>query len=204
MNPPPDRDALNAATDLEREREALAIWQADRRARLAENLLAHRPDEFATPGDLNPDLAGWSEDLAAGRGRNLIITGPVGTGETWALWHAAEHAVRAGYEGGIIITAATRLRRVVAPATADPAEFDRYRLAGLLAVDDLGAVRLSEWDMDHLAELADARWADHRPTVITSNVSALRDLLGPRISSRLQHNALVLELDGPDRRRQQP
>lgn len=205
MNPTPDdREPLNAAADIDLEGEALDIWQADRRARLAQNLLAHRPGEFDRPGELDPELAGWAEDLAAGRGRNLIITGPVGTGKTWAVWHAAEHAVRAGYEGGVIITAAGRLRRVVAPATADPAEFGRYTNAGLLAVDDLGAVRLSEWDMDHLAELADARWADHRPTVITSNVSALRDLLGPRISSRLQHNALILELDGPDRRRQQP
>jgi DNA replication protein DnaC len=203
MTPTPDdREPLDAASDIER--EGTEIWQADHRARLAENLLRRRPAEFARPGDLDPQLAGWAEDLAAGRGRNLIVTGPVGTGKTWAVWHAAEHAVRRGYEGSVTITAAARLRRIVAPATADPREFDGYSLAGLLAVDDLGAVRLSEWDMDHLAELADARWADHRPTVITSNVSALRDLLGPRISSRLQHNALVVELDGPDRRRQQP
>lgn len=182
--------------------EAVAAWQAQRRERLLGNLLAHRPAEFARPGALDPRLAAWAADLAAGRPRNLIITGPVGTGKTWAVWHAAERAVRSGYEGRIVIATAARLRRVVAPATADPAEFARWTEAGLFAIDDLAAVRLSEWDMDHLAELADARWADGRPVLVTSNVSDLRKLLGPRISSRLAHNALFVETDGPDRRRQ--
>jgi DNA replication protein DnaC len=201
MNPDLDREAVAATLDVER--EALETWHAERRGRLAANLLGGRPAEFARTGELDPRLAAWAENLAAGRAQNLIVTGPVGTGKTWAVWHAAEHAVRRGFEGSVAITAAGRLRRIVAPATAEPREFAGYCLAGLLAIDDLGAVRLSEWDMDHLGELADARWADHRPTVITSNVSALRELLGPRISSRIAHNALVVEMDGPDRRRQQ-
>lgn len=184
------------------EREALETWLAERRERLAANLLASRPAEFERPGTLDPRLAAWAAGLAEGRKRNLIITGPVGIGKTWALWHTAEHAVRCGYEGQVVITSAARFRRVVAPATADPGEFTRYVNAGLLAIDDIGAARLSEWDLDHLGELVDARWADHRPVAITSNVSALKDLLGPRIASRIQHNVVLVEMDGPDRRRQ--
>jgi DNA replication protein DnaC len=187
----------------EAEREAFDSWQAERRERLAANLLAHRPAEFAAPGPLDERIAAWAADLAAGRKRNLVVTGPTGTGKTWSLWHAAEQAVRRGYESRVTVTTAGQFRRVIAPATADPAEFTRYRNAGLLAVDDIGSVRLSEWDMDHLGELVDARWSERRPVLLTSNVSDLRKLLGPRISSRLQHNALVVELDGPDRRRQQ-
>lgn len=184
------------------DQEALDTWRAERRERLAANFLAARPAEFGCPGTLDLRLTAWAGALAAGEHRNLILTGPVGTGKTWALWHAAEHAVRCGYEGQVAITTAARFRRIVAPATAEPAEFTRYVGAGLLAIDDLGAVRLSEWDMDHLAELTDTRWADHRPMAVTSNVTALRELLGPRISSRLAHNALVVEMTGPDRRRQ--
>jgi DNA replication protein DnaC len=125
----------------------------------------------------------------------------VGTGKTWAVWKAAEVAVRAGYEGRVVITTAAKLRRSVAPATADPATFARCCEAGLLAIDDLGAFGLSEWDLDHLAELADARWGAQAPTVVTSNTTDLRGLLGPRISSRLADGALVVEMDGPDRRR---
>jgi DNA replication protein DnaC len=181
--------------------EAAAIWLAERRERLVANLLKNRPAVFAGPGDLDPDVMTWARMLAAGKCRNLIVTGPVGTGKTWAVWKATEVAVRSGYEGRVVVTTAAKLRRAVAPATADPAAFARCCEAGLLAVDDLGAFGLSEWDLDHLAELADARWGAQSPTVITSNTTDLRGLLGPRISSRLADGALVVEMDGPDRRR---
>ena len=182
--------------------EAAAIWHAERRQRLAENLLKNRPDAYAAPGEVDPRLKAWARMLAGGMGQNLILTGPVGTGKTWAIWHAAEEAVRSGYEGRVIVTTAAALRRSVAPATADPAAFTRCCEAGLLAIDDLGAFRLSEWDLDHLGELAEARWSAQLPTIVTSNKTDLADLLGPRISSRLQHNALKVPLNAPDRRRQ--
>lgn len=189
-------------TPDEIEQEAAAIWQAERRERLAANLLANRPGEFAAPGELDPEIRDWARQLAAGEKRNLILTGPVGSGKTWAVWKAAEEAVRSGYDRLVIITGAAKLRRIIAPATADPAEFERYTAAGLLAIDDLGSFGVSEWDLDHLAELIDARWSWQMPTVITSNTTDLRTLLGPRISSRLAHHALVVEMDGADRRRQ--
>lgn len=182
--------------------EASDIWHAERRQRLAVNLLRQRPPEFDRPGALHPDLTGWAAALAEGRTRNVIITGPVGVGKTWAVWHAAEYAVRAGYDGSVIITSAGRLRRITAPATADPAEFTRYCECGLLALDDVGSIRVSDWDLDNLAELSDIRWANQRTTIVTSNKTDLAGLLGPRISSRLSHNALVVEMDGPDLRRQ--
>ena len=182
--------------------EAAAIWEAEHRQRLVDNLLARRPAEMAAPGDLDPDIIDWAGQLASGCKRNLILAGPVGTGKTWAIWKAAELAVRLGYGGLVIITTAARLRRTIAPATADPLEFERYLAAGLLAIDDLGTARLSEWDMDHLGELVDARWSAQLPTVVTSNKTDLASLLGPRISSRLGHNAVIVPLNGTDRRRQ--
>jgi DNA replication protein DnaC len=189
-------------TPDEIEAEAAAIWLAERRERLVANLLAGRPAEMAAPGELNPRIAEWARQLAAGSRQNLVLAGPVGTGKTWAVWKAAELAVRGGFEGLTVITTAGRLRRVLAPATAEPHEFERYLAAGLLAIDDLATVRLSEWDMDHLGELVDARWSAQLPTVVTSNKTDLASLLGPRISSRLGHNALIVPMDGPDRRRQ--
>lgn len=183
-------------------REAGEIWMRERRERLVENLLKDRPAAFDRPGNLSRSMAGWAQALAVGRGQNLIITGPVGVGKTWAVWKAAEQAVRGGYEGRVVVTSAAKLRRAVAPSSADPAMFTRCCEAGLLAIDDLGAFGLSEWDLDHLAELTDARWGAQVPTVITSNTTDLQGLLGPRISSRLADNALVVELNGADRRRQ--
>jgi DNA replication protein DnaC len=183
--------------------EAAAIWLAEHRQRLVDNLLTGRPAEMAAAGELDPDIAAWSKHLAAGGSKqNLILTGTVGAGKTWAAWKAAETAVRAGYEALVVITTAARFRRVIAPSTAEPREFVRYCAAGLLVLDDVAALRLSEWDLDHLAELTDIRWSEQRPTVVTSNKTNLGNLLGPRISSRLQHNALRVPLDSPDRRRQ--
>jgi DNA replication protein DnaC len=190
-------------TPEEIEGEAAAIWLAERRQRLVDNLLASRPAEMAASGELDPDIADWAKRLAAtGAKQNLILTGEVGAGKTWTAWKAAETAVRAGYESLIVITTAARFRRVIAPSTAEPREFVRYCEAGLLVLDDVAALRLSEWDLDHLAEMTDIRWSEQRPTVVTSNKSNLRDLLGPRISSRLQHDCLRVALDNPDRRRQ--
>jgi DNA replication protein DnaC len=182
--------------------DATALWLAERREQLTVNLLAQRPPAFDVPGDLDAQLTAWARALAAGESRNLILTGAVGTGKTWSAWHAAEVAVRAGYEGLVVVCPAATFRRIVAPSTADPQAFERLLAAGLLVLDDLGSVRLSEWDGDHLAEVADARWSAQLPTMVTSNVTDIRGLLGPRISSRLADRALIVELDGPDRRRQ--
>lgn len=177
-------------------------WRAERRERLIANLLAARPAAFAQPGELVPAVAAWADGLAAGDSRNLVITGPVGQGKTWTIWHAAERAVRAGYEGQVRVITAAGFRRIVAPSTADVAEFERLAAAGLLVVDDLGAARLSDWDLDHLGELIDIRWSQQLPVAVTSNKPKLRELVGPRIASRLADRAVIAELDGPDRRRQ--
>lgn len=182
--------------------EAGRIWLAERRERLVANLLRNRPALMAAEGDLDPRLTEWALRLAGGWKQNLVLTGPVGSGKTWALWKAAETAVRTGYEGLVVIVTAGQFRRVIAPATADQAELARYFAAGLLMIDDLGTFRLSEWDLDNLGELIDARWSHHLPTAVTSNKNDLGALLGPRIASRLQHGALIVPIDGTDRRRQ--
>ena len=85
-------------TPSQADREAAALWDAERRTRIVDRLLAARPAEFAAPGVLDPRLGRWAALLAAGSGRNLVFTGVTGTGKTWAVWKAAETAVRAGYE----------------------------------------------------------------------------------------------------------
>ena len=179
-----------------------AIWLAERRERLVANLLRNRPAEMAAEGELDPRLTEWALRLAGGWKQNLVLTGPVGSGKTWAIWKAAETAVRTGYEGLVVIVTAGQFRRVIAPATADRNEMARWFAAGLLVIDDLGTFRLSEWDLDNLGEVIDARWAHMLPTAVTSNKNELGALLGPRIASRLQHGALIVPLDGSDRRRQ--
>jgi DNA replication protein DnaC len=182
--------------------DSAEVWLAERRERLLENLLSARPPAFAADGSLDSRLETWADQLAAGDGRNLILTGPVGVGKTWSVWHAAEHAVRHGYAGLVTVCPAAKFRRIIAPSTAEPEEFARLEAAGLLALDDIGSARLSEWDLDNLGELIDSRSSALLPTAVTSNKTDLRALVGPRISSRLAHRAVMVTLTGPDRRRQ--
>lgn len=81
----------------------------------------------------------------------------------------------------------------------------------VLVVDDLGAERPTEWALEELSNLVDARHGRGLPAIITSNY-ALPDLgrrfgrddpvVGLRIVSRLSQNARVVEVKAPqDRRR---
>lgn len=187
----------------DRRREDYESWVESRRRGLVERLLEARPPVYSTPGDLDSRLAKWADDLAdpLSPGKGLILTGPVGVGKTWALWHAAERAVRAGFAGGICFVQAGSFRRAVAPATTDPAVFGKWKGIGLLILDDLGSPRLSEWDLDNLHELTHARWEYQLPTAVASNFHDLRSLLGERVASRLAAGAVKVKLAGEDRRR---
>lgn len=96
--------------------------------------------------------------------------------------------VRDGYDGG------------------DRRALERYWSIRLLALDDVGAERPTDWAVETLTTLLDARTAEGLPTVVTSNYSLgrLRDLwggvAGARVASRLAGACERIEVDGPDRR----
>ena len=174
-------------------------WQEQVRDRL-QRLHAKRPPVFAADGTLHPDIATWADKHAAGNPGGLILVGNIGVGKTWSLWKIAETLISRGYRGGIEIVTAHELKRIIAPPT-DQATLDRLAAASILALDDIGAIRVSDWDADNLAALVDDRWRYQRPTILTSNNPALRDLLGERVASRLADNAAIVRMTGPDRRR---
>ena len=80
---------------------------------------------------------------------------------------------------------------------------ERYRL---LALDDLGVERPTEWAMETITGLIDARVASGLPTIVTSNFSLgeLRDrwggMPGMRIASRLGGACERIQMGGGDRR----
>ena len=80
---------------------------------------------------------------------------------------------------------------------------ERY---ALLALDDLGMERPTEWAMETLSRLIDSRTMEGLPTIITSNYSLgeLRDrwggMEGARIVSRIAGSCERVEMTGRDRR----
>lgn len=139
-------------------------------------------------------------------GRGTYLWGLPGRGKTYAAAAAVRMAVMAGWDARLV-TAKALLDAVKAEwdggekGTIYRAE--RYRL---LALDDLGVERPTEWAMETITGLIDARMASGLPTIVTSNYSLgqLRELWGgmpgARIASRLGGACERIEVTGPDRR----
>lgn len=175
-------------------------WLAEQAQHRLARLRAARPPAYATPGMLHPDVAAWADRAAGGEYGNLVLVGNTGVGKSWSLWAVAERLVAAGYRGRVEIVPARRLQRLIAPPV-DWAALDRLAAAALLAIDDVGSVRIGDWDSDQMGALLDPRWEQQRPTVLTSNQLDLRTLVGERTASRLSHRATIVQMAGADRRR---
>ena len=69
-----------------------------------------------------------------------------------------------------------------------------------LLLDDFGISRGTEWEMEMLYNLVDARYGDERFTVVTTNkpIQDIKDLSQGRIFSRLVEMCHLVEMDGID------
>ncbi len=171
--------------------------QIDRRLRLLD---ARRPPVFAKPGELDPAVQKWLDGYLAGHRGALILVGTIGTGKTWSLWKLNEMLVRSGWTGRFEIAAAYEIKAAT-DLPVNRALLSAWSEADLFAIDELGAQRVYDWDADALSAVIDKRWQHERPTLITSNESKLRDLIGDRAASRLADGATKVEFVGEDRRR---
>lgn len=136
--------------------------------------------------------------LLAGRG--LFLYGGVGSGKTVyaaaAMCSVAQHLYvqqRRGLPAAQLITI-TRLLRTLRDAIASGgAEQDLIKLYShdvwLLAIDDLGTEKLSDWTFQVMHEIINERYEHLLPTIVTTNADGLEGLatfLGDdRIPSRL-------------------
>ena len=71
-----------------------------------------------------------------------------------------------------------------------------------LVLDDFGLQRGTEWEIEMLYDLVDARYGDQRFTVVTTNqpLDELKDLATGRIYSRLVEMCQPIPMDGPNYR----
>lgn len=139
-------------------------------------------------------------------GRGTYLWGSPGTGKTYA----AACAVRLWVEGGgdaKLVSARDLLRdEKDGWGTGCRSGLSRAESYGLLALDDLGAEKVTDWTMEAIEGLVDARARSVRPTIVTSNLrlGQLRDLwggvAGMRIASRVAGCCATVEMRGPDRR----
>jgi DNA replication protein DnaC len=144
-------------------------------------------------------------NLDAGRG--LWFTGDVGTGKTTLAMLVSRAALDTGRS--VAIYSLPRLLAEIRKTFDESAErshldlLERLAAVDLLHVDDVGAERTSEWVLEELYSIVNARYEDERAMVITTNLphDKLIEQIGERTVSRLvEICGDPLPLYGHDRR----
>ena len=155
----------------------------------------------------------------------LLLVGPSGVGKTHLAVAATKELIRKGAH--CLFSDYRELLKQIQNsynASAQVTELELLRPvfeAEVLLLDDLGAVRPSEWVWDTVSLILNARYNENRTTVITANFvneaahnsatdadrtrragrdETLGDRIGERMRSRLHEMCRVIEMNGRDYR----
>jgi DNA replication protein DnaC len=145
------------------------------------------------------------ENLDAGRG--LWFYGSVGTGKTTLAMLVSRAALDAGRS--VAIYSLPRLLAEIRATFETDSEgsyvdfLDRLAAVDLLHVDDVGAERTSDWVLEQLYAIVNARYEDERSVIVTTNLERdeLVDQIRERTVSRLEEMCTLVPLYGEDARR---
>jgi DNA replication protein DnaC len=146
------------------------------------------------------------DGLDAGRG--LWLVGDVGTGKTTLAMLVSKAALEAGRS--VAIYSLPRLLNLIRE-TIDSDEgkldfLDRLAIVDLLHIDDLGAEHQTDWVLEQLYSIVNARYEAQRAILATTNLTPekLAEQIGPRTVSRLQEICEEpLAFFGEDKRRRE-
>jgi DNA replication protein DnaC len=140
-------------------------------------------------------------------GKGLWIQGDVGTGKTTLAMLVSKAALDAGHS--VAIYSLPRLLNLLREAMdSDEGKLDfldRLTAVDLLHIDDLGAENRTDWVLEQLYSIVNARYEAERAIVATTNLmpDELSDRLGARTVSRLvEICGDLIPLYGEDKRRE--
>lgn len=139
----------------------------------------------------------------------LAVWGDPGVGKTHLLAALCVRLIRER-EVGVMFRSVSTLLRELQRFDDEVQRTDTWERAlsiDVLALDDLGAERITDWRLEQLADLIDARYLAELPILLTTNYppKAWDEILDERSSHRLLVRRMVLpvQLRGRDRRQEQ-
>jgi len=140
-------------------------------------------------------------------GRGLWFMGPVGTGKTTLAMLVSRAALDAGRS--VAIYSLPRLLAEIRATFESDGDgsyvsfLDRLAAVDLLHVDDVGAEKTSDWVLEQLYAIVNARYEEERSVVITTNLErdALAAQINERTVSRLEEMCTLVPLYGEDARK---
>ena len=144
-------------------------------------------------------------DAKLDAGRGLWFMGQVGTGKTTLAMLVSKAALKAGRSVAIysLPRLLNEIRDTHRAERSHVDLLDRLTAVDLLHVDDVGAERSTDWVLEELYSIVNARYEDQRSMVITTNIldrEALCEQITERTVSRLTEMCDELPLLGHDRR----
>jgi DNA replication protein DnaC len=141
-------------------------------------------------------------------GKGLWIQGDVGTGKTTLAMLVSKAALDAGRS--VAIYSLPRLLNLLREAMdSDEGKLDfldRLTAVDLLHIDDLGAESKTDWVLEQLYSIVNARYEAQRAILATTNLTPekLSEQIGPRTVSRLEEICGdPLAFFGEDKRRRE-
>jgi DNA replication protein DnaC len=138
-------------------------------------------------------------------GRGLWFMGSVGTGKTTLAMLVSKAALKAGRSVAIysLPRLLNEIRDTHRAERSHVELLDRLTSVDLLHIDDVGAERTTDWVLEELYSIVNARYEEERSMVITTNIldrEALCEQISERTVSRLTEMCDELPLIGHDRR----
>jgi DNA replication protein DnaC len=144
-------------------------------------------------------------DSGLDAGRGLWFMGQVGTGKTTLAMLVSKAALEAGRTVAIysLPRLLNEIRDTHRAERSHVDLLDRLTAVDLLHLDDVGAERSTDWVLEELYSIVNARYEEERSMVITTNIvdhEALCDQIAERTVSRLTEMCDQLPLGGEDKR----
>lgn len=154
--------------------------------------LATAPDRVAAEA-----VGEWLEQGSGGPSPNVILRGDTGTGKTGLA--IAALAFLCGRDVRFAFHVVADLLDTLRPGTPDAvqaATMRHARQAGVTALDDLGAERLTDFALERLYVVLNHRMNAALPTIITTNLShdLLRGMVGERLMRRITQDGAATEI----------